>query len=58
MVDARGVSRLYARRQRLGPLMICLALCAAFPLVVLFANTSVGQHLWRSLAVWFSLRAG
>lgn len=55
LVDARGVSRLYARRQRLAPLMVSLAICAAFPLVVLFANTSVGQHLWRSLVVWFRL---
>jgi uncharacterized membrane-anchored protein len=58
LVDARGVSRLYARRQRLAPLMVSLAVCAAFPLVVLFANTSVGQHLWRSLVVWFQLRFG
>lgn len=58
LVDARGVSRLYARRQRLAPLMVSLAVCAAFPLVVLFANTSVGQHLWRSLVVWLRLRFG
>ena len=58
LVDARGVSRLYARRQRLAPLMVSLAICAAFPIVVLLANTSVGQHLWRSLVVWFHLRFG
>ncbi|MBC7806395.1 MAG: hypothetical protein H7145_09610 [Akkermansiaceae bacterium] len=58
LVDARGVSRLYARRQRLAPLMVSLAICAAFPLVVLFANTSVGQHLWRSLVVWLRLHFG
>ncbi|MBC8136919.1 MAG: hypothetical protein H8F28_13635 [Fibrella sp.] len=58
LVDARGVSRLYARRQRLAPLMASLAICAAFPMVVLFANTSVGQHLWRSLIVWLRLHFG
>ena len=58
LVDARGVSRLYARRQALAPLMLSLVLCGMFPLVVLFANTFVGQHLWRSLVVWFRLRFG
>ena len=58
LVDARGVSRLYARRQRVGPMMVCLALCAAFPLVVLLANTPVGQLAWRSAVVWWRLRFG
>ena len=58
LVDARGVSRLYARRQRLAPLMATLAVCAAFPLVVLLANTTVGQNIWRSLVVWVQLRFG
>ena len=58
LVDARGVSRLYARRQRLAPMMVCLALCAALPLVVLLSNTPVGQLLWRSLVVWWRLRVG
>ncbi len=55
LVDARGVSRLYARRQRLAPMMVTLAVCAAFPLAVLLANTAVGQHIWRSLMVWLQL---
>lgn len=58
LVDARGVSRLYARRQRLAPLMLTLAVCAAFPMVVLLANTTVGQHIWRSLVVWWQLVRG
>ncbi len=58
LVDARGVSRLYARRHRLAPLMASLAICAAFPLVVLLANTPFGQHLWRSLVVWMRLQSG
>ncbi|MBC8142089.1 MAG: hypothetical protein H7Y38_11690 [Armatimonadetes bacterium] len=58
LVDARGVSRLYARRQRLAPLMGTLAVCAAFPMVVLLANTAVGQHIWRSLMVWLQLLRG
>ncbi len=55
LVDARGVSRLYAGRQKLGPLLFYLTLSALFPLCALLAATPSGQVAWRAVAVWFRL---
>jgi uncharacterized membrane-anchored protein len=55
LVDARGVSRLYTGRQRMGGLLTFLAVSALFPVVVLLASTPQGQVAWRSVVVWFRL---
>jgi uncharacterized membrane-anchored protein len=53
LVDARGVSRLYETRRRVGPLFGFLALSALFPMVVLMASTPWGQFAWRTVLFWF-----
>ncbi|MES2461437.1 MAG: putative cytokinetic ring protein SteA [Armatimonadota bacterium] len=58
LVDARGVSRLYTSRQRVGPMLGFLALAALFPIVVLLTQTPWGQVASRAVAVWFRLRNG
>ena len=53
LVDARGVSRLYGRQERPGPLLFYLALSALFPVAVLLASTAPGRAAWDSLVLWF-----
>jgi uncharacterized membrane-anchored protein len=55
LIDARGVSRLYARRGRPGWLLLFLTLSALFPVIILAASTPFGQIAWRSIVVWFRL---
>nr|CAA9285433.1 FIG005773: conserved membrane protein ML1361 [uncultured Armatimonadetes bacterium] len=53
LVDARGVSRLYGKREKLAPLLSLLLLSALFPFVVLLAGTKWGQLVWQSVVLWF-----
>lgn len=55
LVDARGVSRLYARGERLGPLIGYLLLAAFFPIGVLLASTVPGRAAWDGIVLWFRL---
>lgn len=55
LVDARGVSQLYKSRERLGPLLVFLAVSALFPVAVLLWGTPQGQVAWRALVLWFRL---
>ncbi len=55
LVDARGVSRLYARGERVGPLLSYLLLAALFPIGVLLASTVPGRAAWDGLVLWFRL---
>lgn len=58
LVDARGVSRLYTGREKVGPLLLFLLLAALFPIFVLLSSTPQGQVAWRSIVVWFRLYLG
>jgi len=58
LVDARGVSRLYESREKLGPLFGFLLVSALFPLLVLLWSTPPGQVARHSLVVWFRLLFG
>ena len=55
LVDARGVSRLYAARSGVGKLLFFLGLSALFPVAVLLAGTPQGQVACRSVVVWLHL---
>lgn len=55
LVDARGVSRLYTARSRVGPMLAFLFAAAAFPALTLLAATPPGQIAWRAIVVWFRL---
>ena len=55
LVDARGVSRLYARGEALGPLLGYLLLAALFPIAVLLASTAPGRAAWDGIVLWFRL---
>ena len=55
LVDARGVSRLYQGRQKMGGLLTFLAVSALFPVFVLLAGTPQGQIAWRSVVVMLRL---
>lgn len=55
LVDARGVSRLYARGERLAPLLGFLTLAALFPVGVLLASTAPGRAAWDTIVLWFRL---
>ncbi len=57
LVDARGVSKLYAMRRKKSdvPALFLLVLAAAFPLLILGLNTGAGQIAWRSIVVWLRL---
>ena len=56
LVDARGVSKLYAmRRKNDAPALFLLVASALFPLVILGLNTGAGQVAWRSVLVWLRL---
>lgn len=55
LVDARGVSRLYPGRPKMGGMLAFLAASAFFPVFVLLAGTAQGQVAWRAIVVWFNL---
>lgn len=57
LVDARGVSKLYAMRRKKSdvPALLLLVLAALFPLLILGLNTGAGQIAWRSVVVWLRL---
>ena len=57
LVDARGVSKLYAMRNKKSdvPALFLLVLAALFPLLILGLNTGAGQIAWRSIVVWLRL---
>ena len=53
LVDARGVSRLYGKREKLTPLLGLLLLSALFPVGVLLWTTPPVQLAWRFVVLWF-----
>ena len=53
LVDARGVSRLYGKQERITLLLGYLLLAGLFPVIVLLASTSPGRAAWESIVLWF-----
>ncbi len=53
LVDARGVSRLYGKQERITPLLGYLLLSGLFPVIVLLMSTSPGRAAWESIVLWF-----
>ncbi len=58
LVDARGVSRLYGKREKLAPLFSFLLLSALFPVGVLLWSTPPVQLAWRFVVLWFRVLLG
>jgi uncharacterized membrane-anchored protein len=58
LVDARGVSRLYGKREKLAPLIGFLLLSALFPIGVLLWSTPPVQLAWRFVVLWFRVLLG